>query len=185
MTKPSNVIFRICFIIIFATITFVFVRSLLDADSGVSAAVIGAISVIGMGIWSHYSTRILEINSRHFIEKKTAYLGFINIIFDLFDAQGEGKKIKQETLIKQLMKFKQELMVWGDQAVIEALQIYEYKSALSPKDNNATEQLLIADDLLRAIRKDLGHNDSQLMRGSLIGMLLISEDRDKLISNKK
>jgi hypothetical protein len=161
-----------------------FFDSLIKADPGISAAVIGAIGVMAAGIWSHYSTRRREINSRHFIEKKNAYMRLINLIFDLFKAIKNDTEITEKVLFERLFEFKQELMVWGDQAVIDALEIYELKSneLLNEKDPSAS--LLVVDDLLRAIRKDLGHNDSQLKRGSLVGMLLIAEDRKKIISSK-
>lgn len=165
----------------------IFIRGLLEADPGISAAVIGVIGVLTAGIWSHYSARRREINSRHFIEKKNAYLHLINLIFDLFIASKKDSAITETQIQERLLEFKREFMVWGDQNVIEALAIYENKSTALLKQEHqpdTTEQLLIVDDLLRAIRKDLGHDDARLKRGSLVGMLLKAEERDTIISNK-
>ncbi len=169
-------------IIIFAG--WLFIQSLLEADPGITAAVIGAIAVMIAGMWSHYSNRRREINSRHFIEKKNAYMHLITLIFDIMKATKEKVEFKEEIMLERLIEFKRELMVWGDQKVIEALHNFENKSATLSNDKESSATLLVVDDLLRAIRKDLGHNDSQLKEGSLVGMLLIAEEREKLISNK-
>jgi hypothetical protein len=161
-----------------------FVDSLLKADPGITAAVIGAIAVMVGGIWSHYSSRRREINSRHFIEKKNAYMRLVDLIFDLFKSvKGEGE-VPESEMMNRLFDFKRELMVWGDGAVIDALSLYETRSADLAGQGDLSESLLVVDDLLRAIRRDLGHNDSGLKRGSLVGLLLISDDREKLLSKK-
>ena len=161
-----------------------FVDSLLRADPGIAAAVIGAVAVMVGGIWSHYSSRRREINSRHFIEKKNAYMRLVDLIFDLFKSiKGEGE-VSESEMMTRLFDFKRELMVWGDRAVIDALSLYETRSAELVGQDNPLESLLVVDDLLRAIRRDLGHNDSGLKRGSLVGMLLISDDREKLLTKK-
>lgn len=161
-----------------------FIQSLLEADPGIAAAVIGAMSVMVAGIWSHYSNRRREINSRHFIEKKNAYMHLINLIFDIFKSIKKDESITEDELLERMFDFKRELMVWGDKTVIEALDTYERNSIALLDEKNPSQTLLLVDDLLRSIRKDLGHNDSQLERGNLVRMLIVADEKDKVISDK-
>lgn len=184
MKKVLRIIVWILALVVIGLGAWFFVRGLIEADPGISAAVIGAVTVIAAGIWSHYSSRRRDINSRHFIEKKNAYMHLIDLIFDLFESTKNDKEIPEKEIEKRLFKFKKELMVWGDQTVIEKLAEYENKMAEPKINSDPSEQLLTVDDLLRVIRSDLGHNDSELRRGSLVGMLLIANDREKLILQK-
>jgi len=43
------------------------------------------------------------------------------------------------------------------------------------KDARAT--MLRLDDILRAMRSDLGHDDSALPRGKLVSLILVAEER--------
>jgi hypothetical protein len=162
----------------------IFIQSLLEADPGITAAVIGVIAVMVGGIWSYYFTRCCEINSRYFIEKKNVYMRLIDLIFDMFKAIKKETELTETEMFERMFEFKREVMVWGDQAVINALETYERKSAALLNNENPSETLLVVDDLLRAIRKDLGHDDMQLKRGSLVGMLLIAKDREELLNRK-
>jgi hypothetical protein len=175
-----------------------FIQSLLEADPGITAAIIGAIAVVIAGMWSHYTTRRREINSRHFIEKKNAYMQFIEMMFEFImeakeedDPSKKNKVPKHESkeVMAKMLNFKKELLVWGNHEVISAMQNFEARAGIDSADEASKEKdsihlFLVVDDLLRAIRKDLGHNDSQLKRGSLSGMLLIAEDREKVLSDK-
>lgn len=165
-------------ILLFAlAVIYVFFRSLLQADPEVSAAIIGVIGLLLAGVWAHRSTKILEINSRHFIEKKNAYMILINLIFDLLSDSRKEEKLSKEAMIQRMLEFKRELMVWGDQTVIKALQEYE---DFSLQDNKNPAQILLrVDNLLRSIRKDLGHDDSALPKGALVLMQVKAEDRDQ------
>jgi len=149
------------------------------ADPGITAAIIaGFVTVIG-GIFSHHQIQKREIKARHFIEKKNAYMHFINLVFDVIKAIKNKSTIPMDKLEKVMLVFKRELIVWADQDVLQAYRKYEEGSS---NNSEPEDTLLIIEDLLRAIRKDLGHDDSQLNRGDLIGMLIVAEDRKKLLT---
>ncbi len=151
---------------------------MLDADPGITAAIIGFIGAFVLGVWTHRVTKMREINVRQFLDKKKAYMTFVDVIFDLVKAIRNKTDMPQKELIDRMFSFKKELLVWGDQDVIMAMENYEKLAAKKP---SVSELLLIVDDLLRAIRRDLGHNDNKLERGKLVSMLIVAEDRDKLI----
>lgn len=191
MNKAIQWIIGLSVFCVLGFLAWTFVQSLMKAEPGITASVIGALAAVSVGIWTHYSTRRREINSRHFVEKKNAYRHLIDLIFDLFKAQKNSQALSESETLERMLEFKKEVMVWGDQDVIQALENYENKVTAS--EQNGKEQLstddphqllMIVDDLLMAIRKDLGHKDTQLKRGSLVGMLVIAADRDKLLTSE-
>ena len=82
--------------------------------------------------------------------------------------------MQQEELVKKMASFKKSLMVWGGPEVIRAWNAFELKSQaqLSP-----AETMKKFDNLLRAIREDLGHDDGVLPSGSLAALILVPEDK--------
>lgn len=157
----------------------IFVLNLVEADPGIAAAIIGVIGTTALAILTHAKTKEREINSRHFLEKKTAYMIFITLMFDLFKASKHNTEISDEEMLEKLFDFKRELMVWGDQNVIQQLEKYD---DLAQGNYENKDLLYSVDDLLRAIRKDLGHNDEKLERGKLVSMFLTPQGRKELLS---
>ncbi|AEP09369.1 hypothetical protein MICA_1039 [Micavibrio aeruginosavorus ARL-13] len=78
------------------------------------------------------------------------------------------------------MKFKRELMIWGDQKIIKTLESYE--RLCFENSGDIKKQILTIDKILREIRKDLGHRDNQLKDGDLVLMFIKAEDKDKLFN---
>jgi len=61
----------------------VFVSGLLEADADTRTAVIGLVTVVTAAIVTHVRTKKREIEARHFREKGEAYLGFLDLFFDM------------------------------------------------------------------------------------------------------
>ena len=68
--------------------------------------------------------------------------------------------------------------MWGGPEFIEAWNHYELKV-----DENLSSEghILEMEKVLRAVRKDLGHNDSTLEFGNLSALLLVAKDKKKYI----
>jgi len=156
-----------------------FVKSLVAAAPGISATIIAGIIAFSVGVYTHTQIRNREIKARHFIEKKNAYMCFFNLVFEIISSFKNKRPIIDDRLINEIWGFKKELMVWGDQEVLQAYREYEEKSAAQPEGI-----LLAVDNLLRAIRKDLGHDDSKLKPGELVSILIVAEDREKILAPK-
>ncbi|WP_041793821.1 hypothetical protein [Micavibrio aeruginosavorus] len=159
---------------------YVFIKSLMASPPEITAAIIGALGALAIGFWTQRGTKTLEINSRHFIEKRGAYIIFINLLFELFNTQRNGGPLSQEEMTEALMKFKRELMIWGDQKIIKTLESYE--RLCFENSGDIKKQILTIDKILREIRKDLGHRDNQLKDGDLVLMFIKAEDKDKLFN---
>lgn len=160
--------------------TYIFLSSLIKADPNVQASVITFIGAVIGVLYTQVHTQKREIKSRHFVEKKTAYLRLINFTFDFLENNRKGIENTDEKFLPQFMEFKKDLLVWGDQEVITSYYNFEDFSNKNP-DAAREDLLLLVDDLYRAMRKDLGHNDNKLPRGNLVSINIIAEDRQKLI----
>lgn len=158
-------------------LAWIFIESLTAAAPGVAAAVISFIGAVIIAVWTHAATKRREINSRHFIEKKNAYMHVIDLIFDLHKSTLEGKELSEKEMMDKILEFKKQLVVWGS---AEALKIWdEYEQAAATLQGNENT-LLNVDKILRCVRKELGHDDKILRPGDLVALLLKAEDKHKL-----
>ena len=63
--------------------------------------------------------------------------------------------------------------------------IKEYNEWRDSSLENIDNSILTLDKLLRALRKDLGHNNHKLSKGALIGLYLKPGERKKMFPNIK
>ncbi len=135
-------------------------------------------------MYGYYETKKREIAARHFIEKKNAYTEFINFICKLSsqsNQKNQKNQISEKEMINQIEKFKRVLITWGSADTIDAYNNYTRTSGKTVSDEDKeTHVLFLMDDLLRNIRKDLGHDNAGLNSGELIGIFLNDESKEKL-----
>ena len=159
-----------------------FVYALSRAEVGIQSAVLALIGVASSAIFAHLSAKKREIEARHFADKREGYKELVDLVFDLMTATKIGKKPPpQQHLMKKILEFKKMLLTWADADFIAAWEKIEQGFELDlAKDPVAA--LLVWDDLLRAMRKDLGKNDVLLPRGALVSVLLDAEGKDSVAS---
>lgn len=184
--RPLDIIGKIlafALLVFIAYLLWLFVSNLLEADANIKTSVIGFISAIAIASFTHYQTKKREISARHFADKREGYLEIINLIFDILKSvKEENEDMFQEDMTKKMMSFKKSLMVWGGPEVIKAWNTYEVKLAAnelkSTEEQSPKEMIQDLDNILRAFRKDLGHNDGTLPSGSLAALILVAEDKN-------
>lgn len=154
--------------------------------TGAGVIITGVVAIF-IEIRSNHQIRTREINSRHFLEKKAAYMHFIELIFAVMSSTAKHKKqTGQKHFTEKMMKFKKELMVWGNHDVFQALEEYE-QLVIDREDTDGLENIKVfspVEKLLRAMRKDLGHDDSQLKPFALVSMLIVAKDKEELFAPK-
>ena len=154
-----------------------FILVIQEADANVKASIFGVLGVLLPAILTNFFTRRREINARHFSEKRGAYGEIIDIIFDVISSTKSGKNLPDKALVNKMMVFKKKLMVWGGPEVIESWNEFEIESERAGDD---PKKILTAiERVLRAMRKDLGHDDNRLKFGSLFGLLILAKDKKK------
>lgn len=175
--KPVQIIAAAVAIAVVLALGGWFIFALLKAEPGIQSGILALIGVTVSGIIAHRSAKKREIEARHFAEKREGYKAFINIIFDTLLAAKLGKKPPTDKeLANRLVEHKKMLMTWADADVIKMWNEAEINFVDVGK-KSPHEILLIWDKLLRAMRKDLGKDDSQLDDGELVSLILLAEDK--------
>ena len=158
-----------------------FVQTIQEADANVKAGIVGIVGVLLAGVLTNFFTKRREINARHFSEKREAYGKIIDIIFDIILSTKSGESQPDNALMNKMMGFKKELMVWGGSEVIQSWNEFEMES--ERVNGDPKKVLAKVESVLRAIRKDLGHDDHQLKFGSLLALLILAEDKKILLGS--
>lgn len=146
--------------------TFTWLRSL---DSNLAGTIITAIAgIIGL-LYTQWHAKSREIAEGHRSNKIDLYNTFFDIIEEFQESaktggtgEIESKEISSE-LKEKFKKLNRGLIVWASPAVIRAWLKFREVS-----DNGKGNTMLAVDDMLQAIRKDLGNSNFGLKRGDVI-----------------
>lgn len=143
-------------------------------ESQVAAAIIAfagtIIAGIGAVVISQQRTKARDIAESHRPKKTELYSEFIRQVVGIMRDHKDKKELDSkasEKLEDFFFDFTTRVMLWGSPSV---LQHYgAFRRIGQQADPNA---LLLMDDILQAMRKDLGLSNWGLARGDLIKMLL-------------
>jgi hypothetical protein len=130
---------------------------------------------IWLAVWNFQKTRLKEAESRIFAQKAEAYQSLVDVVRDIFMVQKGWKQQEQEdSLPKLLMVIRYKMIVWGGQDTIRA--IAELESV--PEDALPGDRFLAVENLYKAIRKDLGHQDDSDLSEELFLTQIIASERE-------
>lgn len=170
----------------FVAVRWVFM-GIVGLDEKISAAIIAACATVFVSVatvvYTQQKTKSREIDNSHRSQKMEIYKQFMDkAVIGLLKASKE-KKIESPEYQKELedlfFAFTGDVIVWGSPAVIRA-----YTSFRNTGSN--PDIVLRIDDLLQAMRKDLGNSNWTLNRGDLIKLFITDpESLDALINSKK
>ena len=179
---------RVLLMLLVATTVIAFlILKLGDLNLAIVVAIFYAIGAIIVAMYNYNANKKLEINARHFSEKKKAYSIIVDTIFDLFKKDAKAKARAEAQLVNKMQDFKKELLVWGSPKAIKAMEDFELGSYKKDVTDDPNKFLILMENLLRSIREDLGHDDRKLEPGAIIKMFIIAEEKDMVekLFNKK
>ncbi len=140
----------------------------------VAASATIIVSLISVLVSNHLERRATI--SAHLREKKIpTYEKIINFIFSITFADKLGKdRLTEKEVIQFMAEITQELVIWGSDDMLEAFYNFRKKSIENSqeKQENSYEILFMVEDLLLAIRKDLGHANKKISRGKILGLFI-------------
>ena len=148
-------------------------------DPKLGAGLVAASATILVSVFTVLVSKHLERKAEILAllrEKKIpTYEKIINFIFNLTFAEKLGKKQPSEKeMIKFMAEITQELVIWGSDEMLEAF--YKFRMAsIENADGTVTDPysvLFMVEDLLLAIRKDLGHKNKNISRGKILGLFV-------------
>ena len=157
-----------------------FLSVIQDADTNVKAGIFGSLGAFLIAIWTNYYSRQREVLARHFSDKRESYEELIDLLVSVMQSTKQERPIQQDVLLEKMYKFKKSLMVWGSPEVIQEWIRFEMDSG--DESRTPLEMIQSTERVLKAMRKDLGHNDRKLKSGYLIGLFIT--DREKILSSK-
>lgn len=121
----------------------------------ITALIAGAVSITGVVI-SSIVAKILEFKKsrqEYLAQKREEPYGeFIEMVYKL-TINKDGKHYKQEDMVKDLSSFSRKITLWGSKDVVRKWVQFR-RNATDPK--GAMKNLLLIDDIMNAMRKDLG-----------------------------
>jgi hypothetical protein len=99
-------------------------------------------------------------------------------MFTIIFAEKRGEKPPtQEELVRELAAFTEKILIWGSDDVLRAYSRYR-ADAVAGRD--PVEMIGAQEDLFFAIRKDLGHKNKNLPRGTILRLFVNDLDASKL-----
>ena len=176
--KILSYIAVLVFIVVGAWLSWIFLTNINSADPSVKAGLIGLLGMFLVALITNYQTKKREIDARHFTERRKGYEQFVNLLFDFIESSKNNKNLTEKEMLPQIILFKKALLIWGGPNIIKAWNQFEIKSSDKLPPEKALEEM---EKILKEIRKDLGHDDSKLESGNLLGLFLIAEDKKKLL----
>jgi len=164
-----------------------FIGSLASADPKISAAIIGAMTTVLVGIAAVIITqrqiKVREIAEAHREKKVEIYQKYLGTITSLIAGQNKQVTIEAPTdqeLIDYLVTFKTEILLWGSPKVIKSQLEFEKVSSLGG------DVFLAVNNIYKAIREDIGLSNTGLNNLELVKIFLKDpEELDKVRASNK
>lgn len=162
---------------------FAFVDSITAASPEVTAAIIGAMATVLVGVSAVLISQAYEhkrsVEEAHRLKKVEIYQGFIDMISRVIGAKNENLSLTEpdpKELINYLFKYKSDILLWGSPKVIKA-QI-EFEAVSSSGDHK--RMFRAVNSLYLSIREDIGLSNSGLNDLELVKLGLNDEARADL-----
>ncbi|MXY70838.1 MAG: hypothetical protein F4Y47_20090 [Acidobacteriia bacterium] len=128
----------------------------------------------------HNRIRSREAEARLHSDKRNVYKQALGACWGLFEraiAGGRSQPAKKD--LAALKDAKYEMMMFASGEVIT---LWNEMERTVPDDQvPPKERLLGFDRIIRAMRKDLGYDDSELAEGQLLALIIRGEDKDSLL----
>lgn len=131
----------------------------------------------------HNRIRSREVEARLHDDKRRAYLRVLSAWWKLMDRVAAGSEQLPKRDQDEFKAAKQEMMMFAAGNVIELWNEMERAAGLlAAGESVEREGLLRFDRIMRAMRQDLGYDDSELAEGQLLALLIRGDDKDSLLS---
>jgi pyrimidine deaminase RibD-like protein len=135
----------------------------------VTAAITLLGSVLVARLGKHFEVQA-EVLREQRAKKAPVYEKLMTFFVDLLTAEKQGRKPPgSQEMVRAIADFMKAAVIWGSDDVIRALNSFRAVSTAHAVEGQPPPNPMFAfEDLLIAIRKDLGHNVRRLRRGELL-----------------
>lgn len=144
-----------------------FIDSLIELSSKLDAVIIVALITAIVTIISGVISKVIDYKQRRneYLSQKREepYAEFINVYFKMQEKISKGEFYSQEEMFDDIQKFQKKLMLWGSNRVIKSWIDFRENA-----NSNGTNTLFYMENILYAIRKDMGYKN--LGKGKLLSI---------------
>ncbi|HLA85446.1 MAG TPA: hypothetical protein VJL29_11685 [Thermoguttaceae bacterium] len=163
------------FWVVYALLTYViFARAGVDPTLGAVLAatagtIVGSVALVVVARWMEGRAAAL----RDLREKRTAvYDQLLQHLLKLVMGRATGEVVPEAEVLRFMTNFAQRMMVWGSEDVLAAWS--RLRTAMCElQANSGTRRAMLAyEDLVRAVRRDLGYQDRELEAGKLMALFV-------------
>ena len=144
-----------------------FIDSLIALSSKLDAVIIVALITAIVTIISGVISKVIDYKQRRneYLSQKREepYAEFINVYFKMQEKISKGEFYSQEEMFDDIQKFQKKLMLWGSNRVIKSWIDFRENA-----NSNGTNTLFYMENILYAIRKDMGYKN--LGKGKLLSI---------------
>lgn len=148
-----------------------------NLDSNVAAAIVAAaatvlVSVVTLLVGKAMEVRT-EIREEHRRRKIPVYESLIKFMSRATMGEKVGKKPTEAETLEFFIEFTQDLMIWGSNEVISSWVEWRKTANENSMDGQKGRSILYSyEDLVFAIRKDLGHRSGVLEKGDMLRLFV-------------
>lgn len=149
----------------------------------VVAAIVAAVATVLVSVFSVVVTKYYDrkrVIEQEIREKKIPmYVEFVEFWFNtLYAKRITGKDMTEKEMVQFFNAFTQKLMIWGSDEVLTLWSRYRRGfTGVQDTESISPEKLFEFENLLMAIRKDMGHRNNGVIKGDLLGLFINDIDR--------
>ncbi|WP_315272380.1 hypothetical protein [Oribacterium sinus] len=131
------------------------------------ALITGTVSVVGV-IFTSVVAKIIEYHQKRmeylYQKRENPYFEFIKLVYKIQRTNRET--YSENEIINDMDQFSQQLTLWGSNKVI--LKFIDFREVATDEKKNYTDILFAAEDLMYAMRSDMGL--PKMKKGSLLSI---------------
>lgn len=116
-----------------------------------------------------YYERKKDIEAHYRTKKTEIYDEFLSEFFKIFHANENPKDEENPELVDFLREWQRKIILWGGQDVL--IKYITWMSHLKKGIPDA-KTIFLMEDFFLEIRKDLGHKNNKLMKGTFVSLML-------------
>lgn len=140
--------------------------------AGISVVLASLITVI----LGKYFERKYIVSQEQRVKRTPMYQELITFIFKLLPEK-EEERLSESEQVEFIRKFTEMVLLWGSNEVIKEWSLFRTNIM---KSSQSTDNLFLLENVLIAIRNDLGHKSSGIKKGDIL-RLFINDIDDYLI----
>jgi hypothetical protein len=155
-------------------------------ESDIAVAIIAAAATALVSVLSIVVGRIVEgrakIAEQNREKKIPVYEDLIHFMMRIVVGSKTGTEPDEAEIIRFMTEFTQRLMVWGSDEVL-ACWVQFRKHSVSEGGKDPFRLMMLYEDTVKQIRRDLGHKNAGIARGDILSLFI--NDIEKVLPGRR